>query len=245
MTLNFIDHLFVILLALVFPITDYFSIRKKASRIHDGETELRMGFYRGVIAYEWIYVGVVLLTWFALGRGAAELGLVPSVTPMALAGYALTLAIVALLVLQVRIVLGNPDYRAKARKELGWLGALMPHTVAERDRFDRVSITAGICEEVLFRGFITAYLMSLLGVPFWGAAIGSSVLFGVAHIYQGPRGMLKCFGFGLIMALIYGMTGSVWAPIIAHAAMDIIAGRIAFGSLGEDATEKSSPQLAT
>jgi membrane protease YdiL (CAAX protease family) len=244
MTLNLIDHLFVILLALVFPITDYFSIRKKAQRIHNGETELRMGFYRGVIAHEWIYVVAALVTWFALGRGAAELGLVPSLTPMALAGYVLTLAIVVLLVLQARMILGNPDYRARMRKELGWLGALMPRTVAERDGFDLVSITAGICEEVLFRGFITAYLMSLLGTPFWAAAIGSSVLFGLAHMYQGPQGMLKCLGFGLIMALIYGMTGSLWAPMIAHAAMDIISGRIAFGSLGEDAPENSSPQLA-
>ena len=244
MTLTLIDHLFVILLALVFPITDYFSIRKKAKRIDNGENARRMGFYRRVIAYEWIYVAVVLVAWFAFGRGAVELGLVPNVTPLALMGYALTLGICVLLVLQARMVLRNSENRAKLRKEMGWLEALMPHTVAERDGFDLVSITAGICEEVFFRGFATAYLMSLLGAPFWVAAIGSSILFGLAHMYQGPKGILKTGTVGLIMALLYGLTGSLWAPMIAHAAMDLCAGRMAFGSLGGETPEDSSPRLA-
>lgn len=244
MTPNLIDHLLVILLALVFPVWDYFSIRKTARRIQQGETALRMKFYREVIAYEWVFVAVLLVAWFSFGRASAELGLVPEVTLLSMAGYALTLAICVLLVLHARAVLASAEQRAAFKKEFDWLGALMPHTRTERDGFDLVSITAGVCEEILFRGFVTAYFMTLLGAPFWAAAIGSSVVFGGVHLYQGPKGALKAGVLGLIMAAIYGMTGSLWAPMIVHAVMDIVAGRIAFGALGEDAPEDSAPRLA-
>lgn len=52
-----------------------------------------------------------------------------------------------------------------------------------------VCITAGICEEVVYRGFLMQYFHTL---PFhlslaW-AMVASSVIFGIAHLYQGVAG---------------------------------------------------------
>jgi len=48
-----------------------------------------------------------------------------------------------------------------------------------------VFLRAGVCEEVIFRGYSIAYLMAVLGAPFWVAAVLSSIVFGFAHVYQG------------------------------------------------------------
>ena len=111
--------------------------------------------------------------------------------------------------------------------------------------FNLVSVTAGVCEEVVFRGFLTAYLMSWLGVPFWGAALLSSLGFGLAHMYQGPLGILKTGFVGYALALLYGLTGSLWAPILAHALMDLVAGWMSHAAFsGAESPENSSPEMA-
>jgi membrane protease YdiL (CAAX protease family) len=46
------------------------------------------------------------------------------------------------------------------------------------------------------------------------------------------------------MALLYGLTGSLWAPMVAHAVMDIVSGRIAFAASRENGSDRSAPELA-
>ena len=55
----------------------------------------------------------------------------------------------------------------------------------ELARFYGLSITAGIVEEVLWRGFLIWYLSQFM--PVWGAALISTIGFGLAHAYQGLR----------------------------------------------------------
>ena len=47
------------------------------------------------------------------------------------------------------------------RGEFGWLSFLTPRTAPERRAFNAVSVTAGICEEVIYRGYVMAYLVAL------------------------------------------------------------------------------------
>jgi hypothetical protein len=117
------------------------------------------------------------------------------------------------------------------RDKLGSVTFLLPHTQSERRAFDAVSVTAGVCEEVFFRGYLIAYLMAVLGTPFWVAALLSSVVFGFAHAYQGPLGILRTAAAGGLFALLYGLTGSLWAPMAVHAVMDITSGRIAYAAV--------------
>ena len=97
---------------------------------------------------------------------------------------------------------------------------------------------------MIFRGFLIAYLMAALGTPFWVAAVLSSVVFGLAHAYQGPAGIPRVALLGGLFALLYGMTGSVLVPIVAHAVMDITSGRIAFGSFTQDTPDRPSLEQA-
>jgi membrane protease YdiL (CAAX protease family) len=244
MTVHFIDHIVVALLVLVLPVVDFFLIRERAAKIHAGRTELRMKLYHNIIREEWIGTIAIVALWFLLGRGGAELGLVPAFDALAWAGYGLTVAICVALFFQTRSVTGNPDNHAGFRKQIGWLSFLTPHTDEELRVFSLVSVTAGICEEIVFRGFLIAYLMAQFGVPFWGAAILSSLVFGVTHVYQGPIGILRTGSVGGVMALLYGLTGSLWAPIMVHAAMDLGAGRMSHAAFSTETTEDTIPDLA-
>ena len=203
-----------------------------------------MKLYRSIIREEWIGTIVIVAIWFALGRSASELGLVPDFGAAAWAGYALTGVILRLMYWQLRSVTHHPENHEAFRKKIGSLSFITPHTKQEVRAFNLVSVTAGVCEEIIFRGFLMAYLMSWLGVPFWGAALLSSLGFGLAHMYQGPLGIPRTGFVGLGMAYLYGLTGSLWAPIVVHAVMDLFAGRMSHAAFTSETPEDTSQKLA-
>ena len=108
-------------------------------------------------------------------------------------------------------------------KESRLLDQLLPHTRTERIAFVFVSLTAGICEEVVFRGFLIAALTPAFGniVP---AVVASCVLFGVLHSYQGIIGGVRAGILGFALAIPYAVTGSLLPSMIAHTLIDVVAG---------------------
>lgn len=240
MTPMWIDHVAFGLLAVVFPIWGYFWLRKRKALILAGHDDMRIKMYRRLVVEEWVMAAVLLIGWFALGRGSAAIGLIPQSGTPAWAGYGLAALLCVVLVLQMRSVTRQPEQLEKHRKQLGGLSFILPHTAKELKAFDAVSVTAGICEEVIYRGYAIAYLTAVLGLPFWVAALLSSVVFGVAHSYQGPAGIPRTAAVGGMLALLYGLTGALWAPMVVHAVMDITSGRIAYAVSNE--TPPASPE---
>ena len=62
---------------------------------------------------------------------------------------------------------------------------LLPRTGEERGWFAAVAVTAGCCEELLYRGVLIAFGTGVLGLGVWPAAAIAVVVFGAAHLYQG------------------------------------------------------------
>jgi uncharacterized protein len=130
------------------------------------------------------------------------------------------------------------DTAGSLRRQIGSAETVVPHTIGERSAFFGVSVTAGFCEELLWRGFLIAYLAQWTG--WWQAGIVSSVLFGIGHAYQGAAGVLKATATGLVMAALYLSCGSLWPSIVLHAAIDVLGGAIGYEALRRTQTEASS-----
>ena len=73
-------------------------------------------------------------------------------------------------------------------------------------------------EEVFFRGFFLAALLPSLGAV--RAAVVSSAVFAVAHV--SPSTMIPVFVTGLLLSWLYIKTRSIWPPITAHVAQNLI-----------------------
>ncbi len=87
--------------------------------------------------------------------------------------------------------------------------------------------TAGFGEEVIWRGFLMTRIMAIFGCgPLgWGLALVlSSVGFGLMHAYQGTTGIFLTGFVGLILGLVYLVSGrQLWLVILIHALTDTIA----------------------
>ncbi len=108
-------------------------------------------------------------------------------------------------------------------KESPLLYQLLPQSFTERAAFVLLSFTAGICEELVFRGFLIAALTAAFGsTP--GAVAVSSLLFGLLHVYQGVIGVGRATLLGLVLALPFVATGSILPSVVIHILIDVIAG---------------------
>jgi uncharacterized protein len=99
---------------------------------------------------------------------------------------------------------------------------LLPVTRRERQWWVLAGITAGLCEEVLFRGFLLFYLhTSPWKLNLTLALLLSSLIFGAQHLYQGAKGAAASAVLGAVFGLFFLLTGNLLFPVLLHAAMDL------------------------
>jgi hypothetical protein len=182
--------------------------------------------YWQTIARGWIVAAVLITYWRWMGRPFVWLGLDWPISISGWLGFGVDVLLVAALAFQSlrlrRLLSGNLDRARKALKQI----KITPRTERELSLFMLVAITAGVWEELLYRGFLIWFLAPSVGLV--GAAIVSSVIFGLAHAYQGWRGIVVTTAVGLALAIMYLATKSLWWLMLAHALVDINGGVVAF-----------------
>lgn len=99
---------------------------------------------------------------------------------------------------------------------------VFPATCRERRWYAFLAITAGICEEIVFRGFLLHYLHVLpWKLDLTVALLISSFMFGLQHLYQGIGGAVSTVLVGALLALFFLLTRNLLFPIALHAIMDL------------------------
>src|ERR1051325_7581184 len=122
-------------------------------------------------------------------------------------------------------------HRIAARPKMANLAFMLPHTRQEERWFVGLSLTAGYCEELLFRGYLPWVFAPWLGSV--GALAAVAVAFGASHFYQGRTGAIRATIAGFVMAAIAWISGSLIPGMIAHALIDIGGGTIGYWLLRE------------
>jgi uncharacterized protein len=104
---------------------------------------------------------------------------------------------------------------------------LLPHAAAELAVWVALSISAGICEETIFRGYLQRQLIVFTkSVP--AGILLTAAVFGAGHAYQGSRMTIVIAVYGLMFGLLAHRRGSVRPGMIAHAWQDSLSGLVGF-----------------
>lgn len=186
----------------------------------DPQTLRARAAYRiaGSVVLAWAYlVGI----WGVLrlrGQSLADLGWG---RPAPVRGW---LAAVALTVLYTGMLLMGPLARMPLLSDWSAFRIITALSIA---------VSAGICEEVLFRGFVMTQAKNA-GMPTSVQILLSAALFGLAHVgwssLSGQFNLMAFIGsvgsttiFGALLALVYVMSRRSLVPVIAaHAAIDLV-----------------------
>lgn len=225
------DHFLLIVLSLVIPLYSWKSFEKNYNSDIPGEKS-RLRLYAKSIALH-VLIGIATLTcWILSGRKIEDLGFKLESGLGFLLAAVIAITIVIFLFKQLGRVRNDPELISELKIQMESLkvNAILPSTKAEFRWFILLSCTAGIFEEIAFRGFMISYWSHSFGGI--AAILISSITFGFYHLYQGHTGVLQTAIGGLINGTLFVISGgSLLFPIALHIAMDINGGALGFLAL--------------
>ncbi len=102
--------------------------------------------------------------------------------------------------------------------------AMLPHTPTEFLLWFGVSLSAGICEELIFRGYLLQQLIAWTRRPALSIVL-AAVLFGSVHLYEGLGAILPLAALAVVYGLVAQRSqGDLRAVIVAHTLQDFLVG---------------------
>ena len=226
-----LDHVLALIILVVHPVLGYITFRRIRRRAAAGETVPTSALYIRTMRGHWVLFAVTLAVWLGSQRSLETLGFGLQTDTWFLVAVLLTGVAIALMAIQLNQLAGaSPGRLRQVRDSLGDLEFILPKTRRQLRLFYGVSVTAGIVEETLWRGFLFWYLGHFM--PLWGAAAVSVIGFGLAHAYQGVTNIAKTALVGAAFAALFVLSGSLWLPMLLHALVDILQGRAVYDVLG-------------
>jgi uncharacterized protein len=181
----------------------------------------RMNLYGRTIVFEWLVLGFVLLgvwlhgsplhsvmgeRWCSLRQMSSHVGI----------GVAFLMG---------SILFGsilNPGIERSSVR------AILPQTRSEMVVWILLSLSAGICEEALYRGYLQRQFIAVArNVP--AGILLSGALFGLAHSYQGFGQVLQIAVLGVMSGVLAHWCKSVRPGMIAHVLQDVMGGLLRHG----------------
>jgi membrane protease YdiL (CAAX protease family) len=217
------------------PVAGHVLHRRFEARLRT-DSRARRSFYRRLLVLEWGLALLAFVVWLsAPDVDAAAVGLVwpqrwPGPFTCLVVVLVLLFVVVSTRALRSGALLDAATEPARRKPGEGRHAepqghatlAVLPRTAAERRLFTVVGVTAGVCEEWLYRGFFLAVVSGLAGgLPMWVLVLVAAAAFGAAHAYQGRAGVALTGVLGGVMAALYLSTGSLLLPVLLHAAIDL------------------------
>jgi membrane protease YdiL (CAAX protease family) len=210
-------------LAVIVPILGYRRFRQFLA-CGDQVVPLRRKLtpYGRVVCLQWFLVAVMLLILRRHGLSAGDVG-------ERLGNVPRTFIVTSTLLLILAVVSGIILWRLRRAQPaallaaVGRLRSVMPTSGVEMAAFAVVCLTAGVCEELLYRGWLVNILRAATGST-WVAVVVGAIVFGIGHAYQGVQGILRTAFVGLQLAILFVALGSLIPGQVLHVGVDLLAG---------------------
>lgn len=180
----------------------------------------RISIYERTIVFEWLVLGVVLLgVWMNGSPVLAVLGDRWRSMRQFLSDIGIGLLFLFASIVLMSIASSHGSANDSSTR------FLLPRGRVEKELWVILSITAGICEEAVYRGYLQRQFMALTKRVPLGIAL-SALVFGAAHSYQGLAQALLIGTLGALGGVLAYWRRSVRPGMIAHVLQDLLGGFI-------------------
>lgn len=219
------DQLLVIVLGLVLP---FFSGIRGSEQMHkvyfDERTRRRFFLSNSLVL--WLLSAVVMVIWYWNERPWSLMGFQKIANqPMT---WVATSAFVVFYALELIQNYYQKDQHQNTLEHLDNSVPFLPESYRELPAYTLLCLSAAICEEIMYRGFMVNYFINPMkdGFP-WIAVIFPAVMFSIAHFYQGYEAMGKIFILSALFGLIFIFSKSLIIVVILHFLIDFFGGVMA------------------
>jgi membrane protease YdiL (CAAX protease family) len=182
----------------------------------------RVSSYLTIMVAECLLVLVVWLGVRSLGHTIADLGLGTAGRFFKDLGLAVAFLVVIIGLEEALFSLlhASPD---------SGLQRTMPTTASELVIYLVLAVTGGLCEELIFRGYLQQQFTAWSRSPTLGIVL-QGVLFGLGHAYYGAKIVLVIMVHGCFLGLLTHWRRSLRPAILAHGLQNMLGGVVSFVS---------------
>lgn len=216
-------HAIVVLIGLIFPLYILLTYKKANDRLKN-DKNYKVPYYKQLITIFWVLAGLVIASTFL--DPSITLNFYPTFNTI---GIILAVAILVFII--ALVVTSKIDTEEKAKstiKKIKEVYHFLPKSRHEHMWFNALSITAGICEEVIFRLFMFSYISMYTNLVV--AFLLTNFIFALTHIDTSKQNTFNAFLLGLLFTTIYYFTDNIWLPIVLHIAIDASLGYLGYHS---------------
>jgi len=215
-----IPHILAVLLLFGFPLWDLWESSQLRKEPHE---QIRIVSYLRTIIVLWlVFFLIIVSTPLKQMLRAPEVHgpLFPMLGREAILAF--TFIVIVSMLLPVLFAVFNRALRRRLLSNLDKLNYLLPRNPIETILFGALALSAGICEELIYRGFLLRYLTEQpWGLAFEWSLFCSALIFGLAHAGQGMSGMVATAVIGLFLGWLYFTSGSLLPPMVIHSLIDL------------------------
>ena len=222
----------ILIYHVIFAVIDCKDIRKYKDMLIT--EKVRVNYYKEIVLASWIPVCIILMFIIFTTLSYSEIGLRNIQFSNIIWLNVVTVIVhgVLILVLLIQSVqcITNKEYQMQVQKSFNkennkaydsMLHVLIPRTKREKKWWFLVSVSAGVCEEIVWRGTLMFLLQQIFpSIGFVSASIISCILFGFMHSYQGIYGVIKTGLVSISFILLLFVTGSIIPGIFVHFLLD-------------------------
>jgi len=232
------DHLLMLVLGILLPLRTLQSAQAGDLKKLSFNSRKERIMYYGNGTFLWMMAFVVLLVWFLSGRPMLELGLSWGILPYEPVAWMVLAVFLVLYGLDLFSEIGTARQRDQSRIHFKENIGFLPASGQEFIHYLFLAFSAGICEEIVFRGYFIRYFEWWFGSggP-TGVALALAIpalIFGVAHLYQGWKAVVKIVAMAIMFGAFFLLTDSIWALVLLHSLVDVLGGVVSWYLLSED-----------
>lgn len=230
------DHIVMVIMGIILPVFAITQAQPEMEEEEEFDTQGKVDLYFSNGLTMWILTLIISFVWFFSGRPLYEIGFEFPQFNGSL-WLILTIGFIIIYGLDAWNEVRTEAKREATKEHLKENVPFLPTTNLELQHFAILSLTAGFCEEVIFRGYFIQYFLSFTGISPLGQFIAIAlpgVIFALSHLYQGWKAVAKIMVLAIIFGYIFLETQSIWIVVILHFLVDFVGGYMAMKLLKEE-----------
>jgi membrane protease YdiL (CAAX protease family) len=221
---HWVDHIIAFLFCIALPLYAARQRSKGTTHIHFSSDQKKQIYISGSFSL-FVMGAIAVSVWLIFQRPLSELGLTQ--TGNFRSWWWLAIIFVLVYLLDVFVSLSSKKEIDKTIEDFKNRTPFLPTKNSELPEYFLMCFSAGVFEEIVYRGYLINYCWYLFEGSNYQQMIAvllPALAFSIAHFYQGAKAVLKIFFFAVFFGYLFIYSGSLLIVMILHFLVDAVGG---------------------